>query len=150
MRTTRLSMSARTRGRPGRRRDLAPSNLWAGQNGFGLSHHRHFPESLSPESVGNLGQGGLFTVGQQQTALDLHFENAVLGSQILVPQQELLIDRSCDVGEHACPNHLVASPPIAKDRSSSFRGRTKKLPCRGNRQPRRQQEATPPQHLPII
>src|SRR5580700_1366862 len=93
---------------------------------------------------------GLFTVGKQQTALDLRFENAVLGSQILVPQQELLIDRSCDVGEHACPNHLVASPPIAKDRSSSCRGRTKRLPCRGNRQPRRELEATPPLHLPII
>jgi len=33
-----------------------------------------------------------------------------------------LIDRSCDVGEHACPNHLVASPPIAKDRSSPVAG----------------------------
>jgi hypothetical protein len=72
--------------------------------------------------VGNLGQGGLFTLGKQQTALDLRFENAVLGGQILVPQQELLIDRSCDVGEHACPNHLVASPPIAKDRSSPVAG----------------------------
>jgi hypothetical protein len=47
---------------------------------------------------------------------------AVLGGQILVPQQEFLIDRSCDVGEHACPNHLVASPPIAKDRSSPVAG----------------------------
>ena len=92
------------------------------QNGFGLRHHRHFPQSLSPESVGNLGQGGLFTVGKQQTALDLRFENAVLGGQILVPQPEFLIDRFCDVGEHACPNHLVASPPIAKDRSSRVAG----------------------------
>jgi hypothetical protein len=48
----------------------------------------------------------LFTLGKQQTALDLRFENTVLGGQILVPQQELLIDRSCVVGEHACPNHL--------------------------------------------
>jgi hypothetical protein len=33
-------------------------------------------------------------------------ENPVLGRQILVSQQQFLVHRSGDVGQHARPNHL--------------------------------------------
>jgi hypothetical protein len=33
-------------------------------------------------------------------------ENPVLGRQILVPQQQFLVYRTGDVGQHARPNHL--------------------------------------------
>jgi hypothetical protein len=77
---------------------------------------------LSPVVHLDHNSTGLDCTPQQSRRSTIFLENAVLGGQILVPQQELLIDRSCDVGEHACPNHLVASPPLAKDRSSRFAG----------------------------
>jgi len=72
------------------------------QNRLRLGHQGYFLECLSSQSVGNLGQASPFSIGKQQAALDLCFQNVVLRCQILIPQQEFLIDCSRDVGQHAC------------------------------------------------
>jgi len=35
-------------------------------------------------------------------------ENAILGGQVFVPQQQFLIDQTCDKGQNACPMKLIA------------------------------------------
>ena len=55
----------------------------------------------------DLAQGGALGLGQQEPAFQLGFEDAVLGGEIFIAQQELLIDRPGDVGENASPVHLL-------------------------------------------
>jgi hypothetical protein len=57
--------------------------------------------------VSDLRQRGLVSFRQEQSALDLGFQDAVLRGQIFVPQQQFLIDGAGDVGQHASPNHFV-------------------------------------------
>ena len=46
----------------------------------------------------DLAQGGALGLGQQQPAFQLGLEDAVLGGEILIAQQELLVDRPGYVG----------------------------------------------------
>jgi hypothetical protein len=66
-------------------------------------------QSLASQPVSNLGQCCLFAFRKQQPTLDLTSEDPVLCRQILVPQQELLIDHSSDVGQHVRPKRSRAS-----------------------------------------
>src|ERR1035441_11047833 len=68
---------------------------------------RYFLQRLTSKAVSDLRQRGLVSFRQEQSALDLGLQDTVLRSQILVPQQQLLIDGAGDVGQHASPNHSV-------------------------------------------
>jgi hypothetical protein len=57
--------------------------------------------------VSDLRERGLVSFRQEQSALDLGFQDTVLCRQIFVPQQQFLIDGAGDVGQHASPNHFV-------------------------------------------
>jgi hypothetical protein len=55
--------------------------------------------------LADLGQGPALAIGQSHTACDPIPKDAVLGHQIFVPQQQLLIDGPCDVREQRFSAH---------------------------------------------
>ena len=67
-----------------------------------------FKRSLA-ELFSDLSQGSPLAVGQAQTALELISKNSILGNELLVPLEQLLINRSRDVGQHSRPVHRVSS-----------------------------------------
>ncbi len=75
------------------------------QNGLRFGGCGDLLQRLSAKTMADLAQGGPLGVGQQESAFQLGFEDAVLGGEIFIAQQELLIDRPGDVGEHASPIH---------------------------------------------
>ena len=75
-------------------------------------------ENLATEAMTNLAQRGLLGVREHQSAFQLVFQDAVFGSQIFVPGQQLLVHRLCEVGQDARPIHngLFAPIPCGGDR----------------------------------
>ena len=69
----------------------------------------HFLESLAAQPMTDLGQRGPFSIGKEQPALDLGFENPVFSDEIFIASQTFLVDRSSDVGQQARPIH--SDPP---------------------------------------
>jgi hypothetical protein len=76
-----------------------------GQNGAGLDHGGHFRQRLLAELLGDRCQRPALAVGQSYTACEPVPEDAILGHQILIPQQQFLIDGPCDVCEQCFPAH---------------------------------------------
>ena len=72
---------------------------------LGLNDIRHIGQYFSPEPVTNLCQGFPLQVRQAQAPFQLIHQHTVLGSQIFVSQQQLLIHRSSDVGQYLSPIH---------------------------------------------
>src|ERR1035437_2357658 len=81
-----------------------------GQNGIRQGRLRHFAEWLAAQSTANLAKLRSLRVRKLQPPLQLAPQNPVFSSQILVPQQQLMVHRPSDVGQDTCPLH--ESPPI--------------------------------------
>src|ERR1019366_428708 len=80
------------------------------QDGVRQGGSRHLAECLATQSTANLAELRSLCVRELQPPLQLAPQNPVFSSQILVPQQQLMVHRPSDVGQDTCPLH--ASPPI--------------------------------------
>src|SRR5664279_642931 len=111
MRTINSSTSLSIRGRPGVRRARDPSNLRA----TSLRYHAKMvsgraavatsPSGLAAQSMANLAELRSLGVRESQAPLQLGLQDPVFSSQILIPQQQLIVHRPGDVGQDACPLH---------------------------------------------
>ena len=63
-----------------------------GQDRVGLGDAREILQDLASESFGDLGQSGSFRIRQPEPRRQVSCQDAILGRQILVAQQQLLID----------------------------------------------------------
>ena len=88
---------------------LRDQSAMPAQKGVGLDDVGYLLQSFLAKPLTNLGQRLPFTVGQTQATLDLVSKNAVLGRQVLVPQQEFLINRARDVGQQFLPVHRLSN-----------------------------------------
>ena len=70
---------------------------------------RHLFERSLAEPFPDLGQGSALTVSQAQTTPEPIPQNAILGHEVLIAQQQFLINRSGDVRQHCRPVHRVSS-----------------------------------------
>src|ERR1035437_2998663 len=82
-----------------------------GQNGIRQGRIRHFAECLAAQSTANLAELRSLCVRELQPPLQLAPQNPVFSSQILIPQQQLLVHRPRNVGQDTCPLH-ESPPPI--------------------------------------
>src|SRR5450759_3357998 len=80
------------------------------QDGVRQGGSRHLAECLATQSTANLAELRSLCVRELQPPLQLAPQNPVFSSQILVPQQQLLVHRPRNVGQDTCPLH--ESPPI--------------------------------------
>jgi len=117
MRTISFSTSLSIRGRPGLRPSFEPSNLRAtslrlpSQDGGGQRGSRYLAEGLAAQAMANLAELRPLGIREPQAPLQMGLQDSVFSSQILIPQQHLLVDRSRDKGQDACPLHKC--PPFA-------------------------------------
>src|ERR1019366_6075880 len=111
MRTINSSTSLLIRGRPGVRRFCEPSNLRATSLRYqarmvsGRAAIATSPSALRPRRRPISPR-----VRKLQPPLQLAPQDPVFSSQILIPQQQLLVHRPRNVGQDTCPLH--ESPPI--------------------------------------
>src|SRR5450759_541837 len=121
MRTINSSTSLLIRGRPGVRRFCEPSNLRA----TSLRYHAKMvsgraavatsPSALRTQSTANLAKLRSLRVRKLQPPLQLAPQDPVFSSQILIPQQQLLVHRPPNVGQDTCPLH---ESPLCARRSA--------------------------------
>ena len=64
------------------------------EKGIRLGNARDILQSFAPESFGDLGQGGSLRVRQAEAGRQVSSEDAILGRQIFVSQQQFLIDEA--------------------------------------------------------
>jgi hypothetical protein len=77
------------------RRDPASPELPVpGEKGIRLGHASDLLEGLTAESFGDLSQGRSLGIGQAESGGQVCSENAILGRQIFVSQQQFLIDKT--------------------------------------------------------
>ena len=76
-----------------------------GQDGVRPRHSCHLGENLAAQAMTDLSQRGSLGVRELQPPLQLRLQDAVLGGQIFVPRQQLLVHRPRDVGQDARPIH---------------------------------------------
>src|SRR5664280_3318921 len=69
-----------------------------GQNGIRQGRIRHFAECLAVQSTANLAKLRSLRVRELQPPLQLAPQDPVFSSQILIPQQQLLVHRPRNVG----------------------------------------------------
>src|ERR1035437_2013094 len=79
------------------------------QDGVRQGGSRHLAECLATQSTANLAELRSLCVRKLQSTLQSAPQNLVFSSQILVPQQQLMVHRPSDVGQDTCPLH--ESPP---------------------------------------
>src|SRR5674476_180490 len=80
------------------------------QDGVRQGGSRHLAECLATQSTANLAKLRSLRVRKLQPPLQLAPQDPVFSSQILVPQQLLMVHRPRNVGQDTCPLH--ESPPI--------------------------------------
>ncbi len=56
---------------------------------------RDILQSLTAESFGDFGQGGSLRIRQPEAGRQVSSEDAILGRQVLIAQQQFLIDETC-------------------------------------------------------
>jgi hypothetical protein len=66
-----------------------------GKQGIRLGHASDILQSLAAESFGDLGQGRSLRIRQPEAGRQVSSEDAILGRQVLVAQQQFLIDETC-------------------------------------------------------
>src|ERR1035441_6272215 len=76
---------------------------------------RPLAECLATQSTANLAELRSLCVRELQPPLQLAPQNPVFSSQILVPQQQLMVHRPSDVGQDTCPLH---KSPLCARRSA--------------------------------
>ena len=62
-------------------------------------------ENPATQAMADLAERASLCVRELQTTFQLRLDDAVLGSQIFVPRQQLLVHRPCHVGQDARPIH---------------------------------------------
>src|SRR5450830_410449 len=80
------------------------------QDGVRQGGSRHLAECLATQSTANLAKLRSLRVRKLQPPLQLAPQDPVFSSQILIPQQQLMVHRPRNVGQDTCPLH--ESPPI--------------------------------------
>ncbi len=104
------STSRLIRGLPGPR-CIEPSNLRATSLRYqprirvGLSYGGDVGQNLATQAMTDLAQHASLGVRELQPTFQLRLEDAVLGSQVFVPRQQLLVHRPRHVGQDARPIH---------------------------------------------
>jgi len=63
---------------------------------------------LTAESFGDLGQGGSLRIRQPEAGRQVSSEDAILGREVLIAQQQFLIDETCHKWQQACPVESIA------------------------------------------
>src|SRR5450830_801975 len=85
------------------------------QDGVRQGGSRHLAECLATQSTANLAELRSLCVRELQPPLQLTPQDPVFSSQILVPQQQLMVHRPSDVGQDTCPLH---KSPLCARRSA--------------------------------
>src|SRR5450830_20990 len=85
------------------------------QDGVRQGGSRHLAECLATQSTANLAKLRSLCVRELQPPLQLAPQDPVFSSQILVPQQQLLVHRHRNVGQDTCPLH---KSPLCARRSA--------------------------------
>ena len=75
------------------------------QDGVRPGYGRDVGESLAAQPMTDLAEHASLGVRKLQPTSQLHLEDAVLGGQIFVPRQQLLVHRPRHVGQDARPIH---------------------------------------------
>ena len=66
-----------------------------GEKGIRLGDACDLLEGFATESFGDLGQSGSLCIGQAESGGQMRSEDAILGRQVFVAQQQFLIDETC-------------------------------------------------------
>src|ERR1019366_2784672 len=75
------------------------------QDGVWPGCSRHLVEGLAAQSMANLAELRSLGVREPQAPFRLGLQDPVFGSQILIPQKELLVHSARDVSKDTCPLH---------------------------------------------
>src|ERR1035437_6247957 len=75
------------------------------QDGVRQGGSRHLAEGLAAQSMANLAELRSVGVREHQAPLQLGLQDPVLGSQILIPEQQLLVYSPRDVSKDTFPLH---------------------------------------------
>src|ERR1017187_10207081 len=116
------------------------------QDGVRQGGSRHLAECLATQSMANLAELRSLRVRKLQQPLQLGLQDPVFSSQILVPQQQLMVHRPSDVGQDPCPPKkprlfprrsarapLIAPKNLVDDTRRGYAGRiTARLSCSFN------------------
>src|SRR5262245_61578679 len=78
------------------------------ENGVRFGNLRDILQSFAAESLRDLGQCGSLRVRQPEPGRQMGSEDAVLGRQVFVAQQQFLIDEAGHEGQQACPMESIA------------------------------------------
>jgi hypothetical protein len=70
-------------------------------------------ESPPAEFFADLGQGDPFSVGEEEPSFDLTAKDSVLGGEVLVSFEQLLVHRPSDEGKQCLPAHHAVYAPSA-------------------------------------
>jgi len=68
-----------------------------GEKGIRLGDARDLLEGFATESFGDLGQSGSLCIGQAESGGQMRSEDAILGRQVFVAQQQFLVDETCHI-----------------------------------------------------
>ena len=79
-----------------------------GQNGVRPGHACDVLQSFASESFRDLGQGGSLRIRQPKPGWQVGSEDAILGHQVFVAQQQLLVDEARHKGQKARPVKSIA------------------------------------------
>jgi len=110
------STSRVIRGLPGPRRafraiELASNKLAIpAQDGVRSGYGRDIGQSLAAKPVTDLAERPSLRIRELQPACQLGLEDEVLGGQVFVPRQQLLVHRPGHVGQDARPIHCRPRP----------------------------------------
>ncbi len=79
-----------------------------GENRLRLDGGGNILEGLFSQSLAELGQRVALGIDEPYPARDLPSQDAGLRHELFIPQQQFLVDRTCDVSEYGF--HSIASP----------------------------------------
>lgn len=75
------------------------------EDGVRLGYGGDVGQNLATQAMTDLAQHASLGIRQLQPTFQLRLEDAVLGSQVFVPRQQLLVHRTPHVGQDARPIH---------------------------------------------
>src|SRR5215469_10603233 len=78
------------------------------ENGIWFGHSRDVVQRLATKPFSDLGQRGSFWIGQPQPIRQMASQDAILGDQVLMAKQQLLIDEPRDERQQPCPMESIA------------------------------------------
>src|SRR5262245_61299766 len=72
---------------------------------FRSDNVRDILQRFATQSLGHFGQADSLRICESDSTFDLMTKDSILRNQILIPKQELLVDRTGDIGQHSLPIH---------------------------------------------